>query len=291
MEASALLPRGARKKLLFTNMDLNSDITIRAKSILQQPQDHLTPGIDQIEEDLRTLPPCIRDPWDILRGPKYDVCHPRHAARLQRQGRQNRFNWRAPRCTTASKAREIGRPGLPADPLRSAEESYGGGWLSEERLASIADDTYMMTSSFKACTEDAREGRGTAYEHPWDAYSWDMDEADEFGECEGVFDVLFHNCMHGGERRKGSRVRTNIEELKALEILCADIRICSRTGRPHAPWWTPGQRTRDSVQHATEEAEYPYGLCMAIAWCWIMTGAFKRYKGQFLFMEVDQGPP
>ena len=62
----------------------------------------------------------------------------------------------------------------------------------------------------------------------------------------GVFDVLYHACMHGGSRPKWQRGRTNI---KGLDILAAQ---CDGS-HPHLPWkpfFVDGARVFSTAEEA-----------------------------------------
>ena len=76
---------------------------------------------------------------------------------------------------------------------------------------------------------------------------------------QGVEDHVHHVCMHGGRRRKRSRWRTNVPELRALAVLCDGK-------HEHAPWRTFSKGRADFG--TKEEAEYPWVLCRRAADCY-----------------------
>ena len=51
----------------------------------------------------------------------------------------------------------------------------------------------------------------------------------------GVFELVLHNCMLGGQRRKGTKLLTDVEALKVLgsEICSETNGVCDRTQEPH----------------------------------------------------------
>ena len=101
-----------------------------------------------------------------------------------------------------------------------------------------------------------------------------MEEAIAWEAIEGVVDVILDNCMYGGKRKKGTRIRTNVQELKQLEWICsgASDGLCDRTGALHEPWFSKA----GSKIHTKDEAEYPWDLCTDIAVIWVLQGTFRR---------------
>ena len=58
-----------------------------------------------------------------------------------------------------------------------------------------------------------QEGHWVWLENSGDTCLWDFDEAKELEREEGMEDLYFHNFMHGGKRRKFTRMRANIRNL------------------------------------------------------------------------------
>jgi hypothetical protein len=71
-----------------------------------------------------------------------------------------------------------------------------------------------------------------------------------------VFEVAFHQCMHGGERNKASSWFTNLEQLKSLALVCDGQ-------HPHKPWGV--LKDGQGWTFATaQECEYPALLCSRV---------------------------
>ena len=200
------------------------------------------PGTSAIEEEIRTLPHVVRQPRDLKRGDRHNMLLRRNLEQHRRQSKKTRANWRAPDCSTFTLARLIRRRGVQARPLRTREQPYGirsgPGALTAKELEDLEPHTRMMVDSLNSCIIDVREGRATILESPADAITWALDEAIELYNMPGVVDILLDNCMFGGLRRKGTRLRTNVPELIQLFCLCKGpmLGICDRTGQMHLPW-------------------------------------------------------
>ena len=219
------------------------------------------PDTTSVEEEIRTLPHVITQPFDLKRGAKYDMMSDRVRARHRRRRRRTRFNWEAPDCSSFSRIREITRDGIRAQPLRSQEEPLGLSSLTPDQKAKLWPHTSMMQFSLNNCIEDELEGRAALLESPANAITWCLQEAVEYLALENVYDVLFDACMHGARRRKASRLRTNVPEFAVLQCFCQGSTdgLCDKTGEPHLPWVQPiGNNT---LANATLEAEYPTELC------------------------------
>ena len=87
-----------------------------------------------------------------------------------------------------------------------------------------------------------------------------LDEYKRLSQLDGVFEVVLHNCMLGGERRKATKLLTNVTALRALACeLCSESNgVCDRTGVEHLSWDPEVSQHGSSVAYQTEgEAEYP----------------------------------
>ena len=181
----------------------------------------MIPGTTDAEEALRTLPEIVAQPWDKLRGERYNTQEERNRRRLERLQRRSRVNWRAPRCATFSRARGIPRAGRRAWPVRSDAEPkgirWGAGALSQEQLDGLEEDTNMFLQAVEDCKRDLLEGRGFVLEHPGSSIAWMLPEAIELLNLPGVYQVDLHACLfEGGDRRKHTKLVTNIPELRTL---------------------------------------------------------------------------
>ena len=285
------IPRGARKTLLFSGGDITAGIRTELRGKLQGLVSPTLPSTSSIEEEIRCLPDVIRMPWDLKRGPKFDMLIKRNKERYVRQRQSNRLNWEAPDCSTFSKAREISRPGAPPCPLRSIEEPYGITYgpyaLNDQQMEDLKPHTDMMVTSLEGCIDDVLAGRAALLESPIEAYTWALQEAIKFAALPGVLDVLTDNCMLGGDRKKGSRLRTNVPEFAQLSFFCSgDFEgICDRTGVLHKPYY----QAEGAQLFAKDEAEYPDLMCDKVADIWVLQGVFRRFQGSFLFGEHYSG--
>ncbi|CAE7512822.1 ubiad1 [Symbiodinium sp. CCMP2592] len=163
----------------------------------------------------------------------------------------------APPCGTASRAREIFRRGenLPA-PARSDAHPDGLPDLTGELRIRVAkaNDLYAVTGKiFAHCI---RSGKLVSCENPgrsyfWQTTMWLTAVADlQFEE------TLFHNCQHGGERAKLTRLAHNVPLLHELSLLCPG----ESTSHRHLPW----SRSSGAFDTAADKV-YPRVLCQRLA--------------------------
>ena len=211
----------------------------------------------------------------------------------------------APDCKTMTRAREIPIPGMARPPvkMRSEEEPKGlASWRGVPKVQrKIELGNAVATSTLQWCKEDHTGLRGFLLENPENAYLWWFPEAEELLKLEDKpeaglvtpYDVLLDNCMGGGERKKGSRFRTNIPAAAlALPGRCGGTAtgVCDRTGVRHLS--LRPQVYAAGVAFPTEkEAEYPAGLCEGIAKLVAShTSKFPPSAGGLHFTEVFAGP-
>ena len=110
----SVIPRGARTKLLFASGDIKAEVQEELRASLLSTVSPRPPDIDEVEEEIRTLPHVVSTPWDLKRGEKFDMMSERVRARHNRRRRRSRFNGQAPDCSTMSRIREIPMRGIYA---------------------------------------------------------------------------------------------------------------------------------------------------------------------------------
>ena len=93
-------------------------------------------------------------------------------------------------------------------------------------------------------------------ENPWRSWLWELDVWRELLELPGVEDQVMQMCMHGSDRDKKSRLRSNMRSLECMAVLCD-------RSHEHRPWRT-ARATKVYFHHA-EEAEYPQLFCSRLA--------------------------
>ena len=77
----ASMPRAARCHFLFTNKSMGEDV---AKEIVDALQSRIAPPfppVDHVEEELRTMPEVVLQPWDIVRSGRCDVMQEKNRKR------------------------------------------------------------------------------------------------------------------------------------------------------------------------------------------------------------------
>ena len=170
----------------------------------------------------------------------------------------------APDCKTMSRAR--GKPfkikgrwvnGPPA--LRDANNVLGFKDLKGQNAVRVRQGNRMALKSIDRCGRLDDEGKIFTLEHPWRSWLWYMKKTVELAARPGVHMAVFANCCHRGRRQKWTAVLTNSEEVFE-ELHC-----------PHCPHgtneeFTPYEGQDGNIVFPTEEeAEYPDGMCQAIA--------------------------
>ena len=124
---------------------------------------------------------------------------------------------------------------------------------------------------------------------------WQVPAVKELCEETGIYFHDIHNCMYGGQRRKWTRFVCNFEGMEEfLNKTCESDDICSRTGQEHLSWTPKVNADRRIKDFPTEpEAEYPLGLCQALADgnCKQLVKEIESAKpAKFDFSEVFSGP-
>jgi hypothetical protein len=169
-------------------------------------------------------------------------------------------------CGTSARSREIPFTaamraryhGPPPRQLRTAAEPYGRTDIA--LTASELLKLFMANSVYRnvACIlmEAKRRSIKIVVENPWRSWLWWIDVFADLLSV-GCFDVEFSNCLHGGERPKITRLRTDLQGLQELAGICPGV----SADHAHLPWgFTPQGEFATSA-----EAPYPRLLCHRIA--------------------------
>ena len=213
--------------------------------------------------------------WDIKRGGgEHDVRAPAARDALWRQLARTHVAWWAPECRSFSRARGRPIPGATSWPgaLRSEEFPYGlpnlkGPKRNKDREKVLAGNEIAEITA-QGCREALATHSGFAIENPARSFFWQVGSVRELADMDGVSWIVFSNCLfEGGVRNKQTGILTNVPEIvDALkDRICKGSKVCDRTHLKHETW-TP-KVLDGEVQHyqTAEEAEYPEGLCIALA--------------------------
>ena len=142
----------------------------------------------------------------------------------------------APVCGTASRARDRPLPGWQRQgfvvpiPLRCAMHPDGKPKLgSKDRVrVELANQLYEALTDIMEFAHSL--GVLCILENPENSWCWQTSFFLKLIDTVGPgFNVDFHNCAHGGERPKLTRLWANQDALKALEATCDGL-------HPHKPW-------------------------------------------------------
>ena len=185
----------------------------------------------------------------------------------------------APPCGTASRARErriAGMAGGGPPPLRSTLFPEGLPDLESRlpraaRKVKAANLIYMLIAKIAALLTS--RGIPWSLENPHDSLFWYLKYILRL-LSDGVGDVFFHNCMHGGDRDKRTRLRCF--PVAAFAGLAAD---CDRS-HVHRPWGF--DKVSGEFSTALERV-YPRLLCDRLA---AAARAAAAAAGS-LFVDVD----
>ena len=165
----------------------------------------------------------------------------------------------SPPCGTASKARE--RPIKASllfgqkqpEPLRTSSKPDQKDMLSglDKVKTELANQLYEAVTAI--VLECDKLGLWVMVENPRSSLYWDTSFARRYIQAIETFWIDFHNCAHGGQRDKLTRLWSNRSWGKTLELFC-DKR------HSHASWKPKIVNGRLSFPTA-EEAAYPWLFC------------------------------
>ena len=170
--------------------------------------------------------------------------------------------WFAPPCGTASRAREKPIPGFDKlgvsvpKPLRSVSQPDQIDGLShvEKTKVEVANQLYeaVYLLASVACDHNVC----TVVENPGNSHFWNTSPISKLSSERAHQEVLFHNCAHGGDRDKLTKLWVNNDWLNSLALLCD-------RSHQHAGW--KPKLLNGQPRYATaEEAAYPWLLCRRI---------------------------
>ena len=136
------------------------------------------------------------------------------------------FDWIAPPCGTASRAREKPIPpfkamGLPVpQPLRhinQPDQADGLGHLDKTKVE-LANQLYEAISTMiEIC---CKYQIPVAVENPHNSHYWNTSPMERVKRLFGTNLVNFHNCAHGGDRDKLTSLWVNNDILSSLTLFC-----------------------------------------------------------------------
>ena len=208
----------------------------------------------------------VTEPYDLLRGAHMDYFTERGKEQwkwLDEQGAH--FEHHAPDCKTMSRAR--GRPfwigsqrydGPPA--LRDEHHVMGFPHLRGNVAVKVRQANKMALASVQRCVKLDEEGKFFRLEHPYRSYLWYMKATISLAKRPGVEMAVFSNCCFGGRRRKWTAYLTNNSRVYE-ELHQPNCPHNSEDWAEYQPYFQGGQ----IVYPTEQEAEYPEGLCKAIA--------------------------
>ena len=155
----------------------------------------------------------------------------------------------APPCGTFSRAREI-VPGPP--PLRSEEFPRGLQQLTETERTRVESGNKVAMACLRIAKMCTRLGVPFTLENPARSLIWWLPEYVKLMKVS--HDVYFDMCMHGGRRKKPTRIMTNFPVFNKLHVCC-------NGAHEHLPW---GKNSAHEFVTASEAA-YPPLLCKRLA--------------------------
>ncbi|CAE8640523.1 unnamed protein product [Polarella glacialis] len=163
----------------------------------------------------------------------------------------------APPCGTATKARERPVPAAQQRPLRSALHPGGLPSLAGLDKAKVDSANCLYEFCAELCRRCLLLDIAFSVENPASSYLWELLAFRVLLADSRVHSVIFHQCMHGGERDALRRWMTNMDSLKPLAVRCDGK-------HKRKPW---GARFQDGkLCYATaDEAAYPELLCKRVA--------------------------
>ena len=189
----------------------------------------------------------------------------------------------APACGTASKAREKklvrwAKKGFKIPkPLRSAEKPMGIDGLQglDKVRTESANLTYAATAQIVAFC--VRNNILVSVENPENSLFWLYPDMVTIMQTIGGHSVSFHNCMHGGRRKKLTKWWASSDVYKPLGLFCDESHV-------HAQW-NPVQHGSHLSFPTSEEAAYPMLLCRRIL---AIVAQYVLSQGAHQIQTLDQ---
>ena len=189
----------------------------------------------------------------------------------------------APPCGTASRARDIFRRGeSQPPPVRSAACPDGLRSLSGDLKLRVDKANTLYAAAGRIFAHCIRQGKMVSCENPGRSYFWDTSMWREAVAGLSFHETWFHNCQHGGDRAKLTRLAHNVPLLCELALLCPGESADHR----HEPW------NRAARHFATsEEKVYPRLLCQRVADVILRASAALGYAAQPLSLAPGTAIP
>ena len=142
---------------------------------------------------------------------RVDLTSPAGQELLQNQLKSGKvaFAWFAPPCGTFSRAREkpipahLRKQGAPEpQPLRDERHPLGFPWLQGDDRIKVAKGNQLARLAGEWAGRFAEAGAAIAIENPKRSWIWKHPAMLDLASCNGVFEVVFQHCMHGGPARQ-----------------------------------------------------------------------------------------
>ena len=196
----------------------------------------------------------------------------------------------SPPCGTATKAREVPIPrklrrllahGKAPGPLRSDKYPWGIPHLAPHDRMKVDKANAVYRSVIELVMYARSKGIKCCIENPWSSYLWQLGPFKQLLTL-GFFDVVFQNCMHGGERPKWTRLRTDMPELLQLNRVCPG----ESANHKHKPWGL-AITTEGPVFATAEETQYARELCNNIANCTVESAKAAGFTNAGLNVNPD----
>ena len=185
----------------------------------------------------------------------------------------------APACGTASKAREKkltswAKKGFKIPkPLRSTQKPMGVDGLEGLDKIRTESANIVYAATARIISFCAKHEIVCSVENPENSLFWLFPEVAQVMQDIGGFSSSFHNCMHGGKRKKLTKWWATQDVFSSLQSLCDDQ-------HQHAKW-NPVQQGAALQFPTAEEAAYPHLLCKRIA------AILKQYAIAHGALQVD----
>ena len=160
----------------------------------------------------------------------------------------------APACGTASRARHLEQHGyMVAKPLRSEDQPEGVDALFgvDKIRTEAANIVYYNTAKIIRWAHE--RNIACSLENPGNSLFWMIPCISAMMQDIGGYQTSFHNCCHGGLRKKLSLWWSNVDWFLPLTATCDDDHY-------HKPW-NPRKNNGQSHYPTSEEAAYPILLC------------------------------
>ena len=201
-----------------------------------------------VGENVEVLKPLeLYDGWDVLT--------PEGLEEARKAAREADHLHVAIPCRSFTRARRVDAHGVVAT-VRSDERPEGWGHpVAEEGNRHLeAIEVIVM--------EAARAGCSTSIENPWDSFLWETAKMKRLTRRLHLTPVYLEQCAYGGMSRKPTRILTDAEWMKTVQLTCGQVRPHCHS-KLEGKVWDPV--TEGMVWKTSKAAEYPSGLCRAWA--------------------------